>query len=77
VALLALAGADLEAKDEEGQTALLKAAAHGNLECVRALLKAGAVVTVKDNEGNTALALAREHEHKDIVELLKLHGARE
>lgn len=77
VEILALAGANLDARDENGQTALLKAGAQGNLECVRALLKTGADVTIKDNEGNTALALARDHEHEDVVELLKLHGARE
>jgi ankyrin repeat protein len=77
VKILARGGADLDATDGEGQTALMKAGAQGTLDCVRALLEAGADVTIKDKEGNTALALARENKHEDVVELLKLHGARE
>ena len=77
VKILARSGADLDAINEEGQTALLMAAAQGNLECVQALLDAGADVTTKDKEGHTVLALARESKQQEVVELLKLHGARD
>jgi uncharacterized protein len=77
VKILARGGADLDATDGEGQTALMKAGAQDTLDCVRTLLEAGADVNIKDKEGNTALALARENKHEDVVELLKLHGARE
>jgi ankyrin repeat protein len=77
VALLATAGAELNGADDRGQTALMQAAARGQVESVRALLQAGADITLKDQEGNTALSLARYQNREDVIELLKLHGARE
>ncbi len=51
-------GADVNALDERGQTALMIAAQHGEFECVRLLLEAGADRELKDKRGNTALDLA-------------------
>jgi ankyrin repeat protein len=63
VKLLVKNGADLEASDEQGQTALMKAAARGEAAVVSALLESGAAVNARDNEGATALlhSLSREY----------------
>jgi ankyrin repeat protein len=55
VALLLNAGADKEAKSEEGSTAFLMAAQTGHAECVELLLNAGAKTEAKQFEGGTAL----------------------
>jgi ankyrin repeat protein len=48
-------GADVDAKDNDGQTALLLASYKGNLQLVQLLLANGADVNTKANEGMTAL----------------------
>ena len=53
------AGADKDAKDDEGSTALTWASESGHESIVRALLDAGADRDAKDNEGRTALMRAR------------------
>lgn len=55
VKLLVAKGANLEAQDAEGETALIKAAARGDSAVVGALLENGANVNAKDNKGATAL----------------------
>jgi ankyrin repeat protein len=50
------AGADINARDEEGRTALMIAAKYNkDPEVIAVLLKAGADARVKDNSGHTAL----------------------
>ena len=51
-------GADLEAKDRNGRTALMLAAQHGRLETVQLLIARGAKTDTRDREGNTAYMLA-------------------
>lgn len=66
------AGADLDSKDpEHGDTALIKAALNGHLECVQLLLQCDADVMVTNVDGETALACAEKREHVDIIRLLK------
>ena len=48
------AGADLEAKDRDGRTALILAAGNGHAETVRALLEKGANPSARDKAGRTA-----------------------
>ena len=104
VKLLIDKGADVNAQDTMGWTALILAADKGNLEIVRLLIEKGADVnaqentcldrlsaflvsiarTLKDGDpshlvrgpGRTALEIAQENGHKEIVEYLKVHGAK-
>jgi hypothetical protein len=58
VNLLIEHGADIEARDQEDATPLMRAAAFGQTGIVRALLDHGANVRAKDKYGNTALIAA-------------------
>ncbi len=71
------AGADIDAKDNGGLTALIGAAWNGYLPAVETLLEAGADVNVRDNDGYTALRKAKKQGHKEIVKLLKKAAVKE
>lgn len=58
VKLLVEHGADIDARDEEEATPLMRAAAFGQTGVVRALLDHGANAEAKDKSGNTALIAA-------------------
>ena len=73
--LLSTSGADVNAKDERGNTALIEAARSGHNDVVQTLLVAKADVRVKNDEGKTALKLAVEGGHDETVRLLKQAGA--
>ena len=64
-------GADINARDNYGWTALIYAAINGYTEIARLLLSAGADVNIKANDGNTALMEAKNYNHPEIVKLLK------
>jgi ankyrin repeat protein len=70
VSLLAQLGADVEARDSGGSTALLYAANNQYADTVLALLKCGADVSVSNNLGSTALHHVAAAGHKDIVRML-------
>ena len=59
------AGADVNAADEDGQTALMAAAEKGHVSKVRFLLDNGANVNARDKSGKTALQYARPPRNKD------------
>jgi len=40
------------------------------------LVENGADINAKDAGGRTALSIAEEKEHMDIIEYLKIHGAK-
>lgn len=65
--------ADLETRNEDGETALILSAWYGSPEIVDLLLKNGAVVNARDKEGFTAVAKASSlgiGRHFEIVESL-------
>jgi len=68
-------GAEVDLKDNHGQTALLVAAKHGQAGAVRLLLEAGAEVDLKDKYGMTALMYASKNGCDVAVRVLVKAGA--
>lgn len=71
-----LSRADINARNEHGMTALMRAAYHGRVEMVRVLLEHGADPNGIRNDNFTALSLAAFFGHAEIVEVLMGHGAK-
>ena len=67
--------AEINARNEHGVTALMRAAYHGRGEMVRVLLEHGADPNLTRNDNFTALSLAAFFGHVEIVEVLMRHGA--
>ncbi len=71
-----VAGADLEARDEDGWTPLLhSAAAFGSSKTVQALVEAGADVEARDEVGQTPLHRAARSGPLETVQVLLDAGA--
>jgi uncharacterized protein len=68
-------GADINAKDEYGQTALMKAAHRGQVELVRLLIKNGADLNTTAKYNLSALMLSLIAGHPDVARLLIEAGA--
>ena len=68
-------GADVNAIDNDGITALMWASARGYTDVVRFLLENGANVNVKANDGLTALIWASDNGCVEVVRLLLENGA--
>jgi ankyrin repeat protein len=64
------AGADPNAKDHDGDTALMYASIWGHIEVVKELLKHNAVINSKNKDGFTALMYASRYGHTKIVQAL-------
>ncbi len=62
---------------KEKNIALIRAAAGGHIETVKAMLDNGADVNAKDRFGRPALMIADFFDHKQIVNLLKRYGVTE
>lgn len=73
--MLIQAGADVNAKTDDGVTAIMSAASFGLKDIAEQLIKAGADVNAKADNGWSALMLAQGNETKDIAELLIKAGA--
>ena len=73
-------GADVNAKDNRGMTALMRAARNGEFDIVRVLIGRGARINEEDEIGKTALNYAQGkltgEEKDDMVRLLKKAGAK-
>jgi ankyrin repeat protein len=68
-------GADIDARDEAGRTALL-IATHGNrIEVARALIEAGADVNAKDRINDSPYLYAGARGHLEILKMTLAHGA--
>lgn len=75
VKLLIQNGADINAKDNIGRTALIYAARVGHLKVAKLLIDKGVDVNAKDNYGWTALMHAAINGHPEVVKLLIDKGA--
>ncbi|HXV62165.1 MAG TPA: ankyrin repeat domain-containing protein [Vicinamibacteria bacterium] len=71
---LIAAGADVDAADAYGRTALILAA-QSSLESVRRLIAAGADISRRDDLGTSALSVALEAGRTDIASELRAAGA--
>ena len=74
-ALLAVDRTAVDAKDGNGHTPLLIAAANGQIEVMKLLLEKGAAVDAKDSNGSTPLTLAVWQGYLDMAKLLLEKGA--
>ena len=70
-------GADVNAKDVHGETALMKAIMCARIEIITILIEKGADVNARDKNGRTALRWATERGLTGTVKLLRAHGAKE
>jgi|SRR5271157_6101415 len=70
-------GTDVNAKDDDGVTALTGTSFEGHFDVAKLLVEKGADVNIKRKDGDTALMAGSAKDHTKIVELLKAHGAKE
>ncbi len=73
---LIASGAEVDAADYDGRTALHLAAAEGQVAAATLLLGKGARVGVVDRWAGTPIVDAVRHRHRAVVGLLRRHGAR-
>ena len=67
VAFLLERGAEVDALDRDGRTALIYATRAGDLETVRLLVEAGAYIKRRDGFHKTAVLYAADGGHRDIL----------
>lgn len=64
-------GAEIETKNNNGDTAIICASQYGSLESIKVLLGYGANINAKNNKGNTALVIAKQQGYTNVVTLLE------
>jgi len=75
VETLLASGVKLDARDKNGDTALIEAATIGNVDCLTTLISKNADVDAQNHDGVNALMKAAYSGKTDCVKLLILHGA--
>jgi hypothetical protein len=71
--LLLERGANVNAVNDYGYTALDSACLKGSKDCVEELLAHGADATIKNKDGKTPLDVAQQNKHQSIIDLLTEH----
>lgn len=74
VTLLIKAGADLNTRNNDGETALIAAVKRGHVETTRLLLMAGADVKIRDAEGRSALDWAEDRNRTYLAQIIAIAG---
>ena len=64
-------GADIESQDTDSYTPLLTAAAYGQLESMKALIKAEALTDDVDRDGKSLVFIAAEEDQVRILEVIQ------
>ncbi|MBX9791034.1 MAG: ankyrin repeat domain-containing protein [Pirellulales bacterium] len=64
------AGADINARNESGNSPLHEAAIRGATDVVKLLLDKGADETARNNDGHTAADVAASRQHNDVANLI-------
>ncbi|XP_006635908.3 transient receptor potential cation channel, subfamily N, member 1 [Lepisosteus oculatus] len=75
--MLLKSGADVNAEQENGETAMHIAARHGNLKMMQALIEEGGDVTSKSKAGESPLHIGVRHCHAHIVQEILSYLANE
>lgn len=75
IKLLVRSGANIDAQDDDGETALHAAAQAGDIDMVRLLISKKARVSVKNGSGKSALDLACAGNKSKVIEHLLKNGA--
>ncbi len=68
-------GANIEAVDEEGYTALMIAALYDHKKTVEVLLDKGAKIDVANKNGGTVITIASSYYHDEIFKTIQKHQA--
>ena len=69
--LLLAKGAEIDAENEEGVTALMLAAVEGRVAAVKTLVDHGADPDITNEDGDTAMKDAKEWDHEEVIQILK------
>ncbi|MBP2664915.1 MAG: Ankyrin repeat (many copies) [Firmicutes bacterium] len=67
-------GADVNARDKAGQTALMMAVCNSHADVVNVLLQRGADITARDSKGNTSISMAKAKNDRRVLEALVQAG---
>lgn len=73
--LRVLSKANIDTRDSDIPTTLVRAVEYGNTEAVSTLLELGAMIDSQNDEGWTALSGAANSGHADTVRTLLKHGS--